>query len=69
MGYEIKENSSLFRSINEAFEKCEQKAKGIRVGITKDAEYFKPDNDDKTYWVKSLGWSIIDQNHGDLTDP
>ena len=63
------EESPLLKNIEDALKMHKPKAKGIRIGITKSAENFKPDNEDKTYLVKWLCWSIIDSKKNDLTDP
>jgi len=63
------ENSPLFEKIADAIEKHGVNVYGIRVSITKEAEDYTPENEDKTYFLKWLSWSLIDNKNKELFDP
>ncbi len=63
------EDSPFFTKIASAIEKYKNKADGIWVSITPEAEAFTPKGESESILVKWLSWSLTDSEGNELFDP
>lgn len=63
------EDSPFFQKISAAIERYGTKAKGVWISITKDAEEYTPEGENKSDLIKWLSWSLVDNEHNELFEP